>query len=257
MKSFDPKEETVKIIEFIANTVQRAGFSRVVVAVSGGVDSAVSVSLAVHAVGVENVYALLLPHGAMSAEATRDAQEVVNSLGISKENIQVIDISPVVEKITAYDPSMNAIRRGNIMARTRMIVVFDHAKKINALVVGTENKTEHELGYFTRFGDQASDVEPIVSFYKTQVYELAKALGVPENIRHKAPSANLWEGQSDEGEFGFSYAQADEILSLIEKGKTEKDLALIFPSNLVSLVLKRRQDNIYKQRVPYVYTYKR
>jgi NAD+ synthase len=141
-------------------------------------------------------------------------------------NVATIDIQPLVDPFLALDPAMNHLRKGNIMARTRMIVVYDQARRREALVVGTENKSEHLLGYYTRFGDEASDVEPLRGLYKTQVYQLARYLGVPEPILTKTPTAGLWEGQTDEGEFGFTYAEADAILALVYDGGKSVDEAV-------------------------------
>jgi len=143
-----------------------------------------------------------------------DARLVAASLGAPEANVVRIDIRPLVDSFLALDPDMDHLRKGNVMARARMIVVYDQARKHEALVVGTENKSEHLLGYYTRFGDEASDVEPLRGLYKTQVYQLARYLGVPEPVLTKAPTAGLWEGQTDEGEFGFTYAEADAVLAL-------------------------------------------
>jgi NAD+ synthase len=136
----------------------------------------------------------------------------------------------------------------------RMIYVFDQAKKRKALVVGTENKTEHYLGYFTRFGDEASDVEPLRELYKTQVYEVAENLQIPERLRVKAPTAGLWEGQTDEGEFGFTYADADKILSLMidEKKSREEIIKSFRKENVVEAVLKRVKQNEFKHHLPFL-----
>ena len=153
-----------------------------------------------------------------------------------------------------YDKKMDEGRRGNVMARTRMVILFDLAKKMGALVVGTENKTEHLLGYYTRFGDEASDIEPIRNFYKFQVYKLAKYLGIPKYIIQKAPSAGLWLGQTDEGEFGFTYKEADEVLFLItEKGYTQKQLlAKGHPQSLLKRLQWWIDKGSFKARLPKV-----
>lgn len=250
--NLDLKAKTEELVNFISKTVKSAGFNKVVVAVSGGVDSAVSLSLAVRALGPDNVYPLVLPCGKLSEKATQDALEIINLLEIPEENLKIVNIEALVSNLADYDEGLSSIRKGNIMARVRMIIVFDQAKKLECLVVGTENKSEHLLGYFTRFGDEASDLEPIVGLYKTQVYQLAEYLNVPQAILQKAPSANLWEGQGDEAEFGFTYKQGDQILAQMDSGATEKDLTLHFPPNLVQLVLQRVRQNAYKQQVPYL-----
>lgn len=219
------------LTKFIKTTVKSAGFSRIVIAVSGGVDSATSVSLAVKTLGKNNVYALLLPYGNWHDEAKKHAQKLLAGLKIPNNHIIEVDIAPMVDalikalSVKREAKSKDQIRLGNMMARMRMIVLFDFAKNLNALVLGTENKTEHLLGYFTRFGDEASDIEPLRNIYKTEVYELATHLEVPVEIIQKAPTAGLWQGQTDEGEFGFTYKEADEILfGLSEAKMSEKEL---------------------------------
>lgn len=208
----DIKQTHVQLVSFIQSSFANAGFTKAVIALSGGVDSATSCALAVRALGDDNVYPMLLPYGKLNHQGVVDAMLVVDSLNIPKEHVIEIDIKPLIDPLLTIDSTMDNTRRGNAMARMRMITVFDQAKKNRALVVGTENKSEHLLGYFTRFGDEASDIEPLRNLYKTQVYELAKYLGIPEPILTKQPTAGLWKGQTDEGEFGFTYKEADEIL---------------------------------------------
>ena len=239
-----------ELIGFIKNSFEKAGFERAVVAMSGGVDSSTSAALAVGALGANNVYPLLLPFGNLNS--VTDAQIVARTLGIPKSNIHTTNIQLLVDPIVALDPSMDQIRRGNSMARVRMILLFDQAKKRNALVVGTENNTEYLLGYFTRFGDEGSDVEPLRNLYKTQVYELARSLNLPEQILTKAPTAGLWEGQTDEGEFGFTYKEADEILSFVvdEKQSIDAVVSKGYNREVVEKVIKRMKDNEFKHHLP-------
>ena len=245
--------EVEKIVRFLKHSFDAAGFGRAVIAMSGGVDSSTSAALAVRALGRENVYPLLLPYGNLNP--TRDAEKVIEHLGILNANIVTIDIQPLVDPIIALDPTIDNIRRGNVMARVRMILLYDQAKKRNALVVGTENKTEHLLGYFTRFGDEASDIEPLRNLYKTQIRELARKLGLPEQIITKSPTAGLWEGQTDEGEFGFTYKEADEILALLvnEKKSVEEVISAGFPKATVQKVHDRMLANDFKRRLPIVH----
>lgn len=269
----DYKKKSQEIITWLQQTVHSAGFAQVVVAVSGGVDSAVSLNLAVKALGKDNVYALLLPYGKLSTKALEDGKLVARSAGLEKDHIVVKEITKAVDKIATIvipakagiqkdgsrlggrDDSLNKIRLGNLMARVRMVFLYDFAKANNLLVIGTENKTEYHLGYFTRFGDEASDVEPIRSLYKTNVWEMAKLLGIPQDIIDKAPSANLWEGQSDEKEFGFSYQDADRILyHYFEEHIPEEGLVdLGFDKKLVDTVLGFARKNDFKHRVPYFF----
>ncbi len=235
------------------HTLKTAGFSKQVIGVSGGVDSAVSAALAVDAMGKENIYPVLLPYGKNSSEAVEDAKLVIKALKIPKENVSIIDIQEAVDVIVKEE---SELRTGNIMARVRMIYLFDLAKKLSALVCGTENRTEHYLGYFTRFGDGASDVEPILGLYKTQVWDMAKHLKLPSKIIKKTPTAGLWHGQTDEGELGFSYKDADTVLyyyvdknlsleEIIKKGIDEK---------IVIKVLERVKQNEFKHTLPHIYS---
>lgn len=252
--TIEPSSVSTRLTHFVHSVLSEVGLTDVVVAVSGGIDSAVSVSLAVKSLGCEHVFPLLLPYGEMSEQSTKDALLVLSSLHIPEQNIQQINIKPIVDLITGLDEKCDRIRKGNIMARVRMIVVFDTAKKRNALVVGTENKSEHYLGYFTRFGDEASDIEPLRSLYKTQVFQLAEFLDIPKEILNKAPSAGLWEGQTDEGEFGFRYRDADMVLTLlIDKKMTKKGVVNTFGNELiVEKIIQRVKESGYKHKVPYV-----
>lgn len=267
MFEIDYHKKAQEIQDFIATTVASAGFQDVVVAVSGGVDSAVSLNLAVRALGEEHVYALLLPHGKLSEKSLADGKLVAESAGLSADHIATRDVEPAVNVILSEtkdldssatpqnDKGLLAIRKGNMMARVRMIYLFDLAKSLSALVVGTENKSEHFLGYFTRFGDEASDIEPIRSLYKTQVWEMAKYLGIPSQIIEKAPSANLWESQTDEKEFGFSYLEADKVLYMaFDEGMRNGDIVKAgIDEKLVKSVLAFVEKNDFKHHVPHVF----
>lgn len=249
----DPVKISDELVLFLQTTFSSAGFDRVVIGLSGGVDSATSCALAVRALGGDNVYPVLLPYGGLNTQGVIDAMGVVESLKIPLTHVVRIDIKPAVDVLVGKEMPDEA-RRGNIMARARMIYLYDQAKKRTALAVGTENKSEHLLGYYTRFGDEASDVEPLRNLYKTQVYELAKYLGVPEAVLVKAPTAGLWAGQTDEGEFGFSYKKADEILELLidEKKTMAEVVASGMDKNLVTAVMERVGKNQFKQLLPYI-----
>lgn len=240
------------LIQFLKREFDTAGFECAVIAMSGGVDSSTSAALTVRALGAASVYPLLLPYGNLNTQGVADARLVIKNLKISEEHIREVNIQSLVDPIVALDPFVDNIRRGNVMARVRMILLYDLAKKHSALVVGTENKTEHLLGYFTRFGDEASDIEPLRNLYKTEVYELARFLKLPEQILIKAPTAGLWEGQTDEGEFGFSYKEADEILTLVvdEKKSLDEAVAAGFSKEVVEKVIKRMKDNEFKHHLP-------
>lgn len=252
--NLDYQKKSQEIVEWVRKTVDGAGFTDVVIALSGGIDSTVSAALSVKAFGKEHVHVLLLPYSNLHEEGVRDAKKVVDFLELSKGNVHVIDIRKSVESFTwdSATPNLLEIRKGNIMARVRMIYLYDFAKANNCLVVGTENKSEYHLGYFTRFGDEASDIEPIRGLYKTQVKELAAYLAIPKEIIAKAPTAGLWEGQSDEEEFGFSYADADQILyHYFDEGLSEGAIVgLGIEEEVVKKVLSWVTKNDFKHNVP-------
>lgn len=250
-KDFDPKQTAQRIIEFLRREVKKAGFQKVIISLSGGVDSSTTLTLAVKALGAENVLVVLLPYKELDQD--NDAKLVIKKLKIPKENVLEIEI---LETLNSFAENLkpDRLRLGNIMARVRMILLFDLAKKEKALVCGTENKSEYLLGYFTRFGDEASDLEPIRNLYKTQVVRLAHYLGVPGRIITKPPSAGLWKGQTDEEELGFSYQEADPILYLHfeKKYSWEKIKKMGFRKELIRRVKKRVETNWFKHEVPKV-----
>ena len=174
MDSIDPSRVTAQLVGFITSSFKHDGYSDGLIGVSGGVDSAVSLSLTVCAIGAAHIHPVLLPYGRLNTEETKDAQMIIESLHIPLNNIHLVNIQPMVDAIVAYDTHMDDGRRGNIMARTRMMIMFDLSKKMNMLVVGTENRTEYLLGYYTRFGDEASDIEPLKHLYKAHVYMISK-----------------------------------------------------------------------------------
>jgi len=234
------------IVRFIQDEFGKAGFSRAVLGLSGGIDSALSCYLAVEALGPGNVCALLMPYGSGNAGAEADARLVIGELEIPWVKI---DITPMVDPLVRLYPKMDARRKGNIMARARMIVLYDQSEEFRALVVGTSNKTEILLGYFTLWADSAAAIKPLGDLYKCQVRQLARAVGVPECIVSKAPSADLWEGQTDEGELGFSYDEADQVLYLfLEEDLGEEQIAARgFPLELVRRIFRRMKATEFKR----------
>jgi len=256
MLEIDPIKTTAALVNFLGQAFKQAGFSRAVIGLSGGLDSGVACTLTVRALGAESVYPILLPHGALNSAEVLDAMSVVEWLQIPLSRVTRIDIQPTVNELIRglKDPGIDNVRRGNLMARVRMSILFDQAKKRQALVVGTENKSEHLLGYFTRFGDAASDLEPLAGLYKTQVRELGKHLGLPEKILTKIPSAGLWQGQTDEGELGFRYAEADQILFLLfeQKKSPEEVVTAGFSREVVDKVKAQADKNAFKHHLPII-----
>ena len=251
--NIDPSAEKDKITGFIKTVLAKQGFEKVVIGLSGGVDSATAFYLLKEVIKPQNVFVAHLYYFESQID---NMKKMLFDAKVPNANIHNISIENSVDalaKILSLDQNSKdyKIRFGNIMARLRMIVLFDLAKKHKALVCGTENKSEHLLGYFTRFGDEASDIEPIQHLYKTQVFELAKYLGVPNEIIQKSPSANLWESQTDEGEFGFTYKEADQVLFYYydKKLKLEeiKKKGFTNAEKIISFSLK----NSYKHHTPY------
>ena len=197
---------------FIKSEITRVGFSHAVVGLSGGIDSALSCVLAAQALGPENVLAVRMPYKASSRDSLDHAQLLIDQLGVQSKTIEITDM---VEPLIRLDPEMSKVRKGNLMARARMIVLYDQSEAFKGLVVGTSNKTEILLGYSTMFGDSASALNPIGDLYKTQVRQLSHALNVPAPIVDKPPSADLWAGQTDESELGFTYEEVDKLLYLL------------------------------------------
>jgi NAD+ synthetase len=228
-------------------TVRRS-MGRAVIGLSGGIDSAVTAYLCARALGPQNVYAFRLPYRTSSASSLSDAQLVVDALGI---NDRTIDISGAVDGYLQHEPDADARRRGNIMARTRMLVLFDQSAKLDALPVGTGNKTERLLGYFTWHADDTPPVNPLGDLFKTQVWVLARYLGIPEALISKAPSADLEANQTDEGDLGITYARADAILAKLLLGYSDAQLVEHgFASADVALVRRRVDGTHWKRHLP-------
>jgi len=239
---------TAVLTSFIRDAVDTSGTQGVVVGISGGIDSSLSAALAVRALGAERVHAFMLPYRTSSPESEQHARAVAEHLGIPP---RVIDLSPMVDAYFAMEPDAPADRRGNKMARERMTILFDQAKKLDGLVLGTSNKTEILLGYSTVFGDNASSLNPLGDLYKCQVRQLSRHLGLPAEIVDKVPSADLWPGQTDEDELGFSYETADEVLYLLfDVGlRPEEVIERGYDEQAVRRIVSLEQRFRYKRRL--------
>jgi NAD+ synthase len=248
--TINPKEEVLSIQTFIRDVMSKQGKEDVVIGLSGGVDSATSLYLLKNSVSLKNIHVVHMPYFGNSLS---DISEIVKGISLPDNQITTISIKPIVDSIikTLNVPDKDLVRKGNVMARARMIVLFDFAKKLNALVCGTENRSEYYLGYFTRFGDEASDLEPLRKLYKTQVYELAKYLEVPQSVIKKTPSANLWESQTDEDELGFSYEDADPVLYLYFDKKMPVEDIKRQGFKKVKEIIGFAKKNSFKHKAPY------
>lgn len=249
-------EQAVQVLTiFLRDEVRRTGLKKAVIGLSGGVDSALSTYLSVKALGRENVHVLLMPFQSSTPESVSDAMAVVNDLGIPHETF---GITPMAEAFFSETEKsigeMDRMRRGNVMARLRMIALYDRSQALGALVIGTSNKTESLLGYTTLFGDNASAINPLGDLYKTQVWQLSKYIGVPESIVSKPPSADLWPGQTDEAELGIAYHDVDELLFFMVDLR-ERDEALVqrgFSKDLIDKVREKVRRSQFKRRPPII-----
>jgi NAD+ synthase len=235
--------------EFIRGQLRQAGFDRAVLGLSGGIDSALVAYLTAEAIGAERLLCVLLPYRTSSPASRADAEEVVRRLGCASE---LVDISPMVDGFFGADSDASALRRGNFMARVRMAVLYDRSVTWGGLVVGTGNKTESLIGYTTVFGDNACAFNPVGDLYKSQVRQVAAALGVPESIIRKAPSADLWPGQTDESEAGFSYPELDRLLfwRIDKRRSVDEVVALGFSREMVERVDRMVAGAEFKRQVP-------
>lgn len=250
----DPEKETIKIVKFIKNALQKENFEKVILGSSGGLDSTTCLYLLTKVLPPKNIIVAYLPY---FRSDKKQIESILKPLKIPLNNLYNIPIKNPVDKcikllkIKDKKSLFNRIRIGNIMARARMTILYDLTKTEKALVCGTSNKSESLLGYFTRFGDEAADIQPLEHLYKTQVYQLAKYLKVPQGIIDQTPTAGLWQGQTDEGELGFTYQEADLVLYfyLEKKLSLEKIKRMGFTN--AEKITNHFKKNQYKHRLPY------
>jgi NAD+ synthase len=234
---------------FIHSELTRVGYSKGVIGLSGGVDSALSCYLAAKALGPENVLAVRMPYKTSSPESLEHAQMVIEALGVQSLTLPITEmVDPLFKRL----PEAGNMRRGNVMARARMIILYDQSEQFKGLVIGTGNKTEILLGYTTLYGDSACALNPIGDLYKTQVRQLSRAMGIPEAIVGKPPSADLWLGQTDEGELGFTYEEVDKLLYLLvdQRYSPADCVEAGFADSFVRLVAERVRRNHFKRVLP-------
>ena len=239
------------LVRFIRDEVQKNGFKRAVIGLSGGIDSALSAFLSVEALGAENVLGVRMPYRTSSPGSLADAEAVIEQLQIP---YLTVEITPMVEPLMERFPDMTPLRKGNIMARQRMIVLYDQSAAFGGLVMGTSNKTEFLLGYSTIYGDSGVAIQPIADLYKNQVRQLSAALNIPRSVLEKPPSADLWEGQTDEAELGFTYDAVDQLLYLLvdERYSVEECAAEGFDLAFAEKVWRQVKRNHYKRTMPNV-----
>ena len=245
-----------ELVEFLRESFKKAGFSKAVLGLSGGIDSALVAYLLRDALGKENVLAIMMPYKSSNPDSLNHAKLVIEDLKINSKTIEITDM---IDAYFKNEKEATSLRMGNKMARERMSILFDYSSKENALVVGTSNKTEIYLGYSTQFGDSACALNPIGDLYKTNIWDLSRYLKIPNELIEKKPSADLWEGQTDEQEMGLTYKEADQVLyrMLEENKKVEEVLAEGFNKDLVDNILRRMNRSEYKRRMPLIAKIKR
>ena len=239
------------LVGFIREEVRKVGLNKAVLGLSGGIDSALVAALATEALGAEDVHACIMPYKSSNPESEAHARMLAEKLGI---DFRVIEITPMVDAYFSIFPDADNMRRGNKMARERMTILYDHSAVYPALVLGTSNKTELLLGYGTLYGDMASALNPIGDIYKSQVWQLAEEMEVPRVIIDKKPSADLWAGQTDEQELGFSYKQVDELLyHMVDLRYSREELLRHgFAPDFIDLIYSKVKNSHFKRRLPII-----
>ena len=239
------------LVGFVRDEVHKVGVRKAVLGLSGGIDSALVVFIAAEALGPENVHAICMPYKSSNPESEAHARLVAQACGV---NFSVIPITPMLDAYFDMFPDADNMRRGNKMSRERMTILFDHSALLSALVLGTSNKTELLLGYGTLYGDMASALNPIGDLYKTHIWQLSGTMGVPAEVIEKQPSADLWAGQTDEEELGFSYRQVDELLyRMVDLRLTNEELIVHgFAPEFIDTVYKKVQNSHFKRRLPVI-----
>ena len=249
MRKIDLNVQIELIVEFINKQLTSAGFSKLIVGLSGGIDSSVTVAICVKAIGADNVFGVMLPYRKSHPDSLNHAIEVAETLKMKHE---VIDISPMVDSYFGeYAVNADILRKGNRMARERMCVLYDLSAKYKALVAGTGNLSELMIGYCTQYGDSACAFEPLGHLYKTEVYQMAEILGLPKSVINKKPTADLWEGQTDEDEMGITYTELDKILyQMLDEKKSDKKLISTFGEEKILQVKNMIKKSEFKRKMP-------
>ncbi len=250
MRKINLQNEINEILIFIKKQLENANLEKIIIGLSGGIDSSLTAALAVKAIGKENVIGVMMPYRLSNYDSLNDAKEIADFLTI---DYKVIDISPMVDNyFDKYDSDADSLRRGNRMARERMCILYDLSAKHRALVAGTGNKSELMIGYCTQYGDNACAFETIGELYKTEVVQMSEYLGLPQNVINKKPSADLWEGQTDEEEIGMSYKNLDEILyNVYELNQTNRQLEQLgFFLEQIEKVRKMYRNSQFKREMP-------
>lgn len=239
------------LVGFVTDEVHKVGVTKAVLGLSGGIDSALVAFIAAEALGPENVHAVCMPYRSSNPESEAHARLVAEACGV---NFSLVPITPMVDAYFEMFPDADNMRRGNKMARERMTILFDHSALQRGLVLGTSNKTELLLGYGTLYGDMASALNPIGDLYKSHVWQLSEAMGVPAEVIEKKPSADLWAGQTDEEELGFSYRQVDELLyRMVDLRLTREELITEgFAPSFIDTIYQKVQNSHFKRRLPVI-----